>query len=129
MKEIGKKKSCSFANLLGWVATERCSPAMAARFPPALQASHRPAIGLPGGFTLSCLPMLSRAKNLQGSAKSWPYSDFANDRSPLSRQKDFLHVYVTNTTKMKHLHEVKGFVILKRLCHFRILVMLHDQSC
>ena len=46
-------------------------------------------------FSLSpslALALLSRAKNLQGSAKSWHGSDLANDRSLLTRQKDFLHV-------------------------------------
>lgn len=40
------------------------------------------------------LPSLC-AKNLQGSAKSWHgTAAAANDRSLLSRQKDFLHVYL-----------------------------------
>ena len=111
VKEIGKKKSCSFANLLGWVATVQSgSGGMPARFshcllckpaqPASPQASqcHQPAERL---AVLLSPALLCRAKNLQGSAKSWPGSDSANDRSPLSRQKDFLHVYVTNTTKMK----------------------------
>ena len=53
---------------------------------------------LRGGFSLSpslALALLCRAKNLQGSAKSWHGSDLANDRSLLTRQKDFLKKSMT----------------------------------
>ena len=121
VKEIGKKEELFFCKP-AWVGSNGavrqwrrafrllCKPAdtssalleavdaascQSAAAPPRLPCAWR-------FYSLLQACLLCRAKNLQGSAKSWRGSDSANDRSPLSRQKDFLHVYVTNTTKMKH---------------------------